>query len=165
MAEALIAITIITVGLVGILSLLGQSLGITKVVGNEYIGANLAAEGIELMKNVIDNHIIAGTAFGTGIHTGDFEMDYNDATPATASNRLLLLDPSGFYNYTNGNPTIFRRTIRVNTNPNGAGALVPLVQIKVNSIVEWTAKGSPFKVDVEDRFFDWNPLPTSPIAP
>ena len=158
LVEAMIAITIITVGLLGVFSLLGQSLGTAKVVGNQYIAANLAAEGIELIRNVLDTSVVTSPA-GWGstfppIGT-TFEMDYNDTNLSAFSNNVLRFD-AGLYSYdSSGSPTPFKRRIEIVLHPDATTGI--LDQIQVNSIVEWTIKGGVYSVNVEDRFFNWIP--------
>lgn len=160
LVEAMIAITIVTVGLLGVFSLLGQSLGTAKVVGNQYIAANLAAEGIELIRNVLDTSVIANPAgWGSTLSNGAFEMDYNDSPipPLSSfSNNVLRFDAvTGLYSYDIGSPTPFKRRIEIVLHPDVTTGI--LEQIQVNSIVEWTIKGGAYSVNVEDRFFDWIP--------
>ena len=56
LVESVVAMTIVVVGLLGIFSLLSQSLSLNRVVGDRYVGTYLAAEGIEVVKNIIDNN-------------------------------------------------------------------------------------------------------------
>ena len=46
--EAMVAISIVTVGLLGIFSVLSRSLSLNRTVADNYVAANLAAEGIEI---------------------------------------------------------------------------------------------------------------------
>src|SRR6185369_4698812 len=55
--EAIIAITLLTIGFLGIARLLSQSLFFTKVVSDQTTATYLAAEGIEIVKNLIDHDV------------------------------------------------------------------------------------------------------------
>src|SRR3989344_3592233 len=56
MIEALVALSIILVGLLGIFALVSRSISLNAVASSQYVAANLAAEGIEVVKNVIDSN-------------------------------------------------------------------------------------------------------------
>ncbi|MEK7182766.1 MAG: prepilin-type N-terminal cleavage/methylation domain-containing protein, partial [Patescibacteria group bacterium] len=54
LVELMIAMSVMSVGLLGVFAVLSQSLGLNRVVANQYVAANLAAEGIEVVKNIAD---------------------------------------------------------------------------------------------------------------
>ena len=54
--EAIIAITIAVVGLLGIFSLLSRSLSLNRVVADRFVASYLVAESIEIVKNLVDNN-------------------------------------------------------------------------------------------------------------
>lgn len=147
--ESMIGISIAVVGLLGILGLLSQSTSLNRVVSNQFIGNYLAAEGIEIVKNLIDANIIQHRSWNEGFLSGNFEADYTSLSLEPNQNRHLLFDSaSNFYGYQNGTPTSFTRTINIE--------LVGSEEIKVNSIVKWTTRGGQFEVNLEDHFFNWN---------
>jgi len=98
LVEMLVAISVIVIALLGILVLVNRSLGINRVASEHYTATYLAAEGIELVKNLIDQKFKASEAgkrdfygwtagtFSTGciipncrlskIDYGVYEMDY-----------------------------------------------------------------------------------------
>jgi len=170
--ESMIGISIAVVGLLGILGLVSRSTSLNRVVSNQFIGNYLAAEGIEIVKNLIDSNIIQHKPWNEGFSNGSFEADYTsltltpnqnggfnwrgvrDYTSLTLTpnqNRPLLFDSTNnFYNYQSGTPTIFTRTINI--------TLIGSEEIKVNSIVKWkTRGGAQFEVNLEDHFFNWRP--------
>ena len=55
----MVAITVLTVGFLGISSLLSQSLALNRVTTNEITATYLASEGIEIAKNLIDHDVYA----------------------------------------------------------------------------------------------------------
>jgi len=150
LVESLIATTIIVAGLLGIFSLLSQSLGLNRVVSERYTAAYLSAEGIEIVKNIIDNNIINNRAWNHGLISGEYEADDNDLSLSLFSNQRLRFDDSnGRYSYASGEGTSFVRKIRVTQLGSGE-------ELKVNSIVDWTTRGdAQFQVDLESRFFNW----------
>lgn len=54
--EALVVIAIISAGAIGIMGMLSYSLGINREVANQYIAVYLASEGIEVLRNIMDDN-------------------------------------------------------------------------------------------------------------
>jgi hypothetical protein len=152
--EALVAMTIIMVGLLGIFSLLSRSLSLNRVVADRYVASYLAAEGIELVKNKIDNNVINRRAWNTGITNGDFEIDAygNLALNPISGNQAALLrfdNNRGSYAYAGDQTTRFRRKINIRLLGGGD-------ELKVTAIVSWLGRGeADFEVALEDRFFNY----------
>ena len=150
--ELIIAISVLTIGFMGFLTLVSRSISTNRVI-SDYLTANyLAAEGIELIKNVIDTNYLRGNLWyddGVGGQLiGDYEMDYNDGIPKSLSGGFLLYDSTNyFYNYDIGSATPFKRTITISY-PN-------IGQMKVKSKVEWASRGGIKEIYLEDYFFDW----------
>ena len=148
--ESLIAISIIVVGLLGIFALLSQSLALRRVASERYVGTYLAAEGIEIVKNIIDQNIIRGLPWNQGLSAGTYELDSDDYVLQTNQGRQLLYDPAtGLYNYLSGDQTIFRRTVTISY-PGGAD------EIRINAVTDWITRGqAQFSVNLEDHFYNW----------
>lgn len=157
--EAIIAIGIAIVGILGILSVLSRSVSLNRVISDQFIGNYLAAEGIEVAKNIIDaDWIKDGTWNNDYFESGDFEIDYQTQTFKSGSsfsarpagnNPLLFDSANNIYSYSSGSPTNFIRKVVLVLSSDGN-------EIKVNSIVNWkTRGGGQFRVDLEDHFFNW----------
>ena len=148
LTESVVAISILIVGLMGIFGLLSRSLSLNNVVSSQYIASNLAAEGIEITKNLIDANIIQFRPWNQGFSAGSFEAAYDSLNLETDGNRFLLFDSiNNAYNYQSGQPTFFKRVIEIdNNNPD---------EIKVTSKVNWQIKGGSYSVNAEDHFFNW----------
>jgi four helix bundle protein len=148
--ESGIAISILVIGLLGIFGLLSRSLGLNNVVSSQYIASNLASEGIEVVKNLIDANIIQYQPWNQGISTGSYEVNFASQTLEPNQNRFLLFDSSdNTYNYQNGQPTFFKRVIEIEN--------IGADEIRVNSKVNWQIKGGSYSVNLEDHFFNWRP--------
>lgn len=150
--EAMVAIGITVIGLIGVFSLLSQTFSLNKVASDQYIATNLAAEGIEVVKNIIDSNIIKKEPWNKGIDNGSFEVQY-DSTKLidSASDKPLKFNSgTGVYSYdAGGSATPFRRQITINTLRGGD-------EIQVNSKVTWKGRNaSDFEVNLEDHFFNW----------
>ncbi|MBN2197882.1 hypothetical protein JW698_01655 [Candidatus Wolfebacteria bacterium] len=147
--ESIIAISIIVVGILGVLNLLSRSIGLNQMVNDQFIGNYLAAEGIEIVKNIIDSNIINGNPWNSGLSSSkSFEVDYRSNNLLDDNNSYLLFNPdTNFYSYEKGSQTRFIRTIKI--------VPVGMEEIKVNSIVKWDIKGVKFEINLEDHFFNW----------
>jgi hypothetical protein len=157
--EVIVAITVLTVGFLGISSLLSRSLALNRVTANEVTATYLAAEGVEIAKNLIDHDVYGessgqtagwGACFGNG---GDFELDYTTADCRTlasfAGDPLWYHAGTHLYDYSanGGTATSFTRMIRVATNGD---------EITVTAEVLWTGfGGSPGSINLEDHFYKW----------
>lgn len=150
--ESGIAISILVVGLLGILGLLSRSLSLNNVVSSQYIASNLAAEGIEVVKNLLDANVIQfKSAWNDGFSSGSFEVEYNTINLPlnTYQDRFLSFDPSTHtYNYGTGQLTPYKRDIEIINNGD---------EIQVNSIVSWQIRGGSYSINLEDHFFNWRP--------
>lgn len=145
------AIGITVVGLIGVFSLLSQTFSLNKMASDQYIATNLAAEGIEVVKNIIDTNVINGDPWNKNLNNGSFEIQYNSTEPIDPpSNKPLNFNSAtGIYSYDSGYATAFRRMIVIATLRGGN-------EIQVNSRVTWKGRNAAnFDVDLEDHFFNW----------
>ncbi len=85
--EALVALTILTVGLMGVLALLSRSLFLQRQTADAAKASYLASEGIEVAKSLIDNGVYQGVANGN--ETGGWA--------GTATNCFELSGPYYYY--------------------------------------------------------------------
>jgi hypothetical protein len=158
--ESIIALAVITVGFLSLIALMSNAIGLSKVNSEYYIATYLSAEGIEVIKNIIDTNVIAGKSWNDGLATdGTYEVEYNSLSLLPNQNRFLNFDlNSKIYSYSNGQPTRFKRVIEIkNINTN---------HIKVKSTVFWTSRGgAQFQVDLEDHFYNSYSLASSPSSP
>ncbi|HDY73477.1 MAG TPA: hypothetical protein ENH86_02830 [Candidatus Jorgensenbacteria bacterium] len=160
--EAIVAISIGVVGLLGFLQLLTQAVSINKDVGQKFVATYLAAEGIEIVKSLVDENYTATprAAWGTGLADGSYEVAYNatalGSNLGARSTAVLNYDfTSGLYDYTAGEiSTSFIRTIELTNLGTGGDN-----ELKVVSIVQWTARGETKKVILESHFFNWRLRP------
>jgi hypothetical protein len=155
LVELMVAMSVMLIGLLGIMAVLSQSLGLNRVAANQYIAANLAAEGVEVVKNIIDANAINARPWNSGLANGVSSVQFDSAALGTQSSAPLLFNSSnGRYSYASGDPTGFRRTISI-SNIDTNGDTFP-DEIAVVSTVTWTDRGGlDFSVDVEGHFRDW----------
>lgn len=150
--ESMIAIALIVSGITGLMVLVNRSMGFSSTAFNELAAANLAQEGIELVRNIRDNNWTQQKNWLTGLQDGTYQVDYLDTELIEYGEKRikqpLFFDEIDGYNYTTGNPTFYDRRIElkaINSN-----------ELMVKSIVTWSAKGGKnFETVVEDHLFNW----------
>lgn len=159
LVESIVALSLVVTGILGIVVLLTRSLGLTANVSQRAVAAYLAAEGIEVTKNIIDTAIATpagrGWSFVSGLSPA-FEVEYNSVNPlgltggVTESRRSLQFNPAdGTYSYGGVQDTPFKRTIRVAVNPLNSD------EVQVNAEVKWTVRGTEETLNLEDHFWNW----------
>jgi type II secretory pathway pseudopilin PulG len=170
LVEALVALSILTTGFVGIVALLTKSFQLNRTTSNDTQATYLAAEGIEITKSLIDHDVYTGLSVGSddwdqcfdlnpagGV--GYFKLAYDTTTcppPAYSGPTDYLSDPLYFdpsstlysYNPTSFNAvkTDFTRMVKITDNGN---------EFDVQSIVTWADGGLSNTVTLEDHFYDY----------
>jgi len=178
MIEALVAIVLAVVGLLGILNLIIHSLRFNADVVNRFAAVNLAAEGVEIVKGLIDANYTNGRPWNEGLDSGVYELTRNCVSLNNEFDHCLLIGDiglmqnqdllfgaraaflnfhDGIYDYQAAEPTIFKRTIAIeNLSIDFDGDGFPADdEIKVNVLVRWSERGRTFTTNLEDHFFNW----------
>lgn len=152
--EIIIAIFVLTIGIIGVFSVLPQMLSYTAFSSSQLIAAYLSQEGIEIVRNIRDtNWLTPGNSWNTGLDQGDYEADYNDPDLTSCSSpcdynhnlRFVKLD-GGFYNYDTGGDTKFKRKITITPEAD---------YLKVSVLVEWQEKGKTRSIAVQENLYNW----------
>jgi Tfp pilus assembly protein PilV len=154
--EAMIAIGVVTFGLLGVFSLLSQSMGLNKVAADQYVGAYLASEGIEVVKNIIDTNIYQSRAWNDGVSDGTYAVQYDTKTlTSTAIDTPLKFDPAtGMYNYSVGADTNFKRSVKITSLRLNSQNQPD--ELQVDSVVTWNGRGGmQYKINLENHFLNW----------
>ena len=146
--ETIVAVGIIVIGLVSALTLITNSLFYVSNIGDRLVAANLAAEGLEVARNIRDNNWIQSLSWNNGLANGDYQASYNSIALSPYTGNPLLLDSgSGFYNYSSGVHTIYVRKLSI--------ANISSYEIRVISTVTWQRRGVTYSDSVESHFFNW----------
>jgi len=151
--EALVAIFLITTGVLGAMAVVNQTITFTQVTSSRLVAAYLAQEGIEIVRNIRDTNFLKirkgeeGINWDTGLTgcLGGCEADYNDLALISAD-RYLKID-AGFYNYDSGENTPFKRKITIT--PVGSDIL------KVSVEVSWQERGRAHQVTAQENLYQW----------
>ena len=154
--EMMVAVSLLVIGLLGVFAVLSQSLGLNRVAANQFVAANLAAEGIEVTKNIVDANFINDAQWNLYIEDGQYEVQFddtsligNEASDNPSQQKFLSLN-NGRYSYdSGGEETRFKRIITIKNSED-------LTEIKVISRVYWRDRGGvDFDIVLEDRFRNW----------
>jgi Tfp pilus assembly protein PilW len=160
--EAMIGISIITTGFLGIMVLLSKSFFYDRVITDQLTATYLSAEGVEIAKSFIDHDIASGAGWDACFSSyensqgiAQVQMDYlttscDSIRTYSSAVPLSFNDATKEYGYTvGGTPTGFVRDIRITHAPAGN-------EITVESIVTWsTGPLTAQTVDLEDHFYHW----------
>jgi len=172
MVEAMVASVVGVVGILGIVSLLTNSLVKSTQVGENFAATYLAAEGVEVVRSLVDENYTNGqmdpwdTIFADGVNIYEMQYDVSMsdflATFGVSTyefmNRIsknpsvitpLKKTAGGIYGYA-GTPTPFSRIITLEYDK----ATTPF-RIKITSRVTWVSRGQTLNVSMEDFAYDW----------
>lgn len=148
--ETLVALVLITVAMGPVFILATSSVNTASRIEHNLIAANLAQEGIEVIKNIRDTNWLNGSAFDNNLPAGIWRLEWNTTGGGLMAIGLnpVLKKNNGLYNYSSGTDTVFQRTVTI-SKPN-SGELI------LTSSVTWMERGGINRnVSVESHLFDW----------
>jgi type II secretory pathway pseudopilin PulG len=152
--EIIASIAIITIGLIGVLSLIVQNIQVQKINKNNLIALQLAQEGIELTRRERDNNWLNGNSAFSDITEVDnlksFAIDSNGIIDGVliGDNAARLTTDTGYYLHGGSDISIFRRIVETNNNYSASST-------EVDCIVQWTEKNQTFKQTISAVLYDW----------
>jgi prepilin-type N-terminal cleavage/methylation domain-containing protein len=157
LVEIIAVLFVISLGLIGVLSLIIQNIQGQNINKNSIVAYQLAQEGIEMIRKVRDTNWNDSLEFNHSLAAGVYYMSYSDSVPlflANPSNGDLYKDNNDFYVHGGGVvKTNFRRTIEItDTSPHS---------IIVHSRVSWIEHTRTYNYDLDAALFDWY-KPTNP---
>jgi len=113
--EALVAISILMIGILSAFILVIRTLANIPHVQSRLIAANLAQEGIELVRQIRDTNFINSATFRSGLESGEYQIDASERTlyPFNQIDFLKFDHENKIYSYNSGdkNPFFFQRKI------------------------------------------------------
>ncbi len=166
MIELIVTLAILSFGIIGVYSAFTPLVYLTSNISSRLTAAYLAQEGMEIVRNIRDNNIIAAASNpGIGWSDGLLECnlgcqaDYKTATSAEQfDNQLkpynettyLSLDSDGLYSHDQGGTaTKFKRNIIIEQDGSNVDAL------KVSVIVSWNYNSQPFSFEAQGYLYNW----------
>lgn len=159
--EALVVIIILSLGLIPSLTVILAVNSISSSIINDLVAANLAQEGIEVIRAVRDANWFSTPPrlFDAGLSAGIYRVQYNSVANGSTTfllaedgNPSLKIDANGLYNYTTGDDTNFRRRITIVKDPTLAGCNC---ELRIISEVTWPVKKTTRTLTVEAHLFNW----------
>jgi hypothetical protein len=173
LAEVILAIFLLTTGIIGTYTLIAQTISSITYSSNKLIGAYLAQEGIEIVRNLRDSNWLdpATISWDEGLLTANCDgirdstinngcrVDYNHSYDIDKDNPLLPLyngeylniDSNGFYSYSVNPPftqTNFKRKIVINSGG------VDILNVWVR--VEWETRGKTYNITAQEDLYNWH---------
>lgn len=160
--ESMVVIFIISLGLVGVLSLIMQNIRVEQTNKNMLIASQLAQEGLEIVRNMRDSNWLRGYDWELGfisgigfdiIQDGDYALDYsgtiNDIDNIGDAGARLNRIAGNFYAHDiNGSPTQFYRMIIADTDTSNASTTF-------QCLVQWEDRGTTYQYVAETVLYDW----------
>ncbi|HNW55663.1 MAG TPA: prepilin-type N-terminal cleavage/methylation domain-containing protein [bacterium] len=154
--ELLIAMGIIGLGLLGIASLASQNVRVQYYNKNTLISAQLAQEGLELVRNIRDNDWKSDSPISNpdsleNLFLNNFIIDYTGFIDSAESNiektPVLTINNNGFYGYGGSINTPFRRLITTSCGSNG--------YCRIKCYISWQGQGQSGNYEIEDYLYAW----------
>lgn len=168
LVETLVAISIFTVSLLGIMSVLASSIANINYAKRKMVATYLAQEGIEYVRNMRDTYVLypgnSWDKFKIKLIpcNKNSECGINDLLPATdtrftfkcsASSKCnLYINDNGSYSTQSGTDSGFVRKIW----------MIPITdandgvnEVKIFSKVEWTQGSGLYSITFSENLFNW----------
>jgi len=149
--EVMVAVSLIIVGLLGALLLISRSFSGGAVSASLLVAANLAQEGIEVVKNIRDLSYAADGSWDNwyaDFSGGTYSVQYDSVSlGGLAGNYLRYNSANGLYSYTAGENTAFRRQIILTK--------ISDEEVRVQAVVTWVEQNQPQSLTVEDHLWNW----------
>jgi len=146
--EAMVALVVLTVALGPSLILTTNINNTAVIVKNNLIAANLAQEGLEVIRGMRDTNWFNGSSFDSGLSNGTYRVQWNSGSVITLGTNPPIKEDNGLYNYSTGNNTIFRRTITILKINSG--------ELRIISEVTWEERGGRMRsINAESHLFNW----------
>lgn len=163
--EAVVAASLVIIGLVGIVQLVTRSFQANEVISDRFTAAHLAAEGVEIIRNRLEVYLAASMPWSdlpTLLDSGNYEVAAD--TPLTirrisgseSPNPLLFDQNTLLFNYDAPQPyeqTKFYRTVEIKWNTPCPS------KVSIESIVRWTTRGTAASIDAADEMYSWRGAP------
>lgn len=150
--EVMVSLIFLSTGLIPLFGIIVSSINLSVRIKNNLVAANLAQEGVEIVRALRDKAWMDDAPFNRDLTPGNHLVSWD-------SNSLLLYNPNsymkfnsvtGIYSQSTGIDTIFRRRINI----------APVLstcncEVIVTSNVSWLEKNSAKSIVVESHLFDW----------
>lgn len=150
--EVIGVLAIVSVGLIGILSLVNQNLQVQYINKNSLIASQLAQEGLEIIKNRRDTNWVQGLPWDNNLGVGKYAMDYTGYTASGLADindarAKLKINGSGFYEHQIGTVSNFSRLLEITNKTAASSSVICTIQYQEGI--------NKFKYIAELKLYDW----------
>ncbi len=154
LVEIITVLFVISLGLVGVLSLIISNIQNQNFNRTSIIAYQLAQEGIELVRHTRDTNWKALSEFDEGLAPGTYFIDYLDSAPTLVSDPVIDIklkqDANGMYHHSITSADAdsgFNRLILITARDESS--------INVQSIVSWQDHQLSRSYNLETFIYDW----------
>ncbi len=153
--EVMVALFIVAVGIVGVSGILSQTLAGAGLVSSKLTASYLAQEGVEIVRNIRDGNWLEqrsdpSVPWDDGIPSGNWQADYSSLSLSSSfsgsGNYLNIAAASGFYSYSAGLATKFKRKITISKD-------IDVIEVTVT--VTWQEKSVSHSFIVQENLYNW----------
>lgn len=167
MIESMVAASLVVVGLLGLFNLIYNSTERDSLVIHQLQATYLAAEGIEVVKNISDADVANGNPWDSGPGNQPFDgcyavsYDSNDGNLLASGGGINLFfatssSGEGIFasqtdlnsSYLSPSRTLFTRSVCISVSGDA---------MTVNSTVNWSEHGTNQTTTLSDIFYNWRP--------
>jgi len=149
MLEIIIALTIFSMGVLSAMASLAIAFRSASTSHLNLIAANLAQEGLEIVRNIRDTNWIQRDNWDEGLAPGTYKVVWN-SNSLNSNNPTEILRYDGTdrgFNYTQGTPTVYTRTVNIIT--------VSSEEMRVVITVTWRDKATTKSISAESHLYNW----------
>ena len=160
MVEALVAIAVLLMAIIGPLTIASDSLRTASSTRDEVTAYYLADEGMETIRNDRDTNTLSALNWlGDLSHPSTYigqcvgvsctvDAPQNTINVCSGTCPALKYDSvNGWYTYQSGSASIFTRTINITS--------LSTHEIEVAITITWAEHNVPYTYSVRDNFLDW----------
>ncbi len=150
--EIITVLFVVSLGLIGVLSLIIQNIQSQSINRRSIIAYQLAQEGIELVRKTRDSNWANGDIWNKNLVSGSYYMDPLDSIPqfmASFDQATLYKNDDGLYVHeVSATPTPYKRIIVIDN--------LTAYSMRVYSRVVWSDRNKVFNYDLETLLYDWH---------
>ncbi len=154
LVEIVVILFIMSMGLIGVLTLIVQNIQSQSYNKSNLIAYQLAQEGIELIRKVRDSNWRESVLYDDKLVPGEYYLDYTDTAPwphnlDNPAELVLKQDAANFYVHDPdaATTTPFSRLITI-------GAIDDH-SFQVNSLISWAEPGRNYTYNLETILYNW----------
>src|SRR3989344_8001432 len=162
LVEMLVAISIFTISILGMMSVLGSSIANTNYAKRKIIATYLAQEGIEYIRNMRDTYVLY-PANGGWVNFRAKLSSCNEGNECGINNSALVTDNSFIFKCSGGCKLYLNNGGYSSSGSTDSGFVREIwakiidkeKEIKIFSKVEWTQGSGTYNITFSENLFNW----------